>query len=120
MPFCLACGDRIDLEKASAPGYDSLFHCPNLQGIILGIGLSRLERLYIEQSQGSSSEPAEINSNKKKRKVTAVNDQVESNDEVLHPSVLPKGKKAKGGTGYAGTPQEDVRSTVFLIFCVHC
>ncbi len=86
----------------------------------MGIGLSRLERLYIEQSQGSSSEPAEINSNKKKRKVTAVNDQVESNDEVLHPSVLPKGKKAKGGTGYAGTPQEDVRSTVFLIFCVHC
>ncbi|KAF8326693.1 uncharacterized protein EI90DRAFT_3146524 [Cantharellus anzutake] len=105
--FCLACGDRIDSEKASAPDYDPLFHCPNLQGVILGIGLFKLEHLHIEQSQGPNSDPAQSNANKKKRKVTAVNDQVESNDEVLRPTVFPKGKKAKGGTGYAGNPQED-------------
>src|SRR5260370_40890833 len=90
MPFCLACGDRIDLEKTSTPGYDYLFHCPNLQGVILGIGLSRLEHLYIKQSQGSSSEPAETNLNKNKCKVTTVDDQVKSNNEVLHMSALPQ------------------------------
>src|SRR5260370_34838533 len=95
MPFCLACGDRIDLEKTSTPGYDSLFHCLNLQGVILGIGLSRLEHLYIEQSQGSSSEPAETNLNKNKCKVTMVDDQAKSKNEVLNTSALPQLRRIK-------------------------
>ena len=51
--FCLACEEPIKSERdqtgKSVIPKDPLFHCANIQGIILGIGLSMLEQLFAEQ-----------------------------------------------------------------------
>ena len=53
--FCFACGesDTPTHHKVPAPiDIDaSLFHCSNLQGAILGIGLAMLEKAFLDDSQ---------------------------------------------------------------------
>lgn len=110
--FCLACGEPISRDKVHRPSAatddNPLFHCSNLQGVILGVGLSMLEDAYTEtnvaaagasESNSSKSTPA-----KKKRKLEGTPEE----DEEEYYGSGPKGKKAKGGIGYAGAVKEDV------------
>jgi hypothetical protein len=106
--FCLACGERVDLVKSASPNYDALFHCPNLQGVILGVGLAKLELVYNEQTTATRTVSPD-GSNKKKRKVATVNIPDDDDEDIIaYGHGIPKGKKAKGGTGYAGHLKEDV------------
>ncbi|VDB85365.1 unnamed protein product [Peniophora sp. CBMAI 1063] len=85
--YCLACGESYNASKARTNNdLDDLdlFHCSNLQGVILGVGLSMLENLYLDQTANKSSEDG---GNKRK--------QSEPN------------KRQKVGTGYAGDMRED-------------
>lgn len=105
--FCQACGERVDPAKAEKPGYDPLLHCPDLQGVILGMGLAMLEHLYNQEAVVDESKST------KKRKSTPLSATpsagTEDDDDDYQPN--PRGgKKAKGGTGYAGNAKEDVRS----------
>ncbi|KAF8313070.1 hypothetical protein DL93DRAFT_1188221 [Clavulina sp. PMI_390] len=99
--YCRACGERVDPQKASKPNYDKLLHCPDLQGVILGVGLAMLEHLYA--SETNTDDPTS-----KKRKSTPSPDE---EDEYAAPA--PRGaKKAKGGIGYAGNVKEDMTGQV--------
>lgn len=106
--FCHACGERIDPTKSEKPGYDPLLHCPDLQGVILGMGLAMLEHLYNQEAVVDDSKST------KKRKSTPLSTAgtpsagTEDDEDDYQPN--PRGgKKAKGGTGYAGNAKEDVR-----------
>jgi hypothetical protein len=107
--FCLACGEPI--AAAQSKGEDILFHCPNLQGILLGVGLFTLESKYTEQYSPAAhddvSQPK--NRNPKRRKMVTGNSSPASEvDDYDYGIAGPVGKKAKGGTGYAGSQKEDV------------
>ena len=82
---------------------DPLFHCSNLQGVILGIGLAMLEQLFAEQVDDAAVPGS-------KRKST--NTKSTEGDEDDHPYYMGviKGKKSKNGIGYAGAYREDVSS----------
>lgn len=75
---------------------EALLHCPNLQGVILGVGLHMIEKTF---SQSKDSTSSTENSGKappsKKRKTNGS-------------PPLATGKGAIKGTGYAGNMQEDV------------
>jgi hypothetical protein len=120
--FCIACGEPISGEKAHRPNAanddNPLFHCSNLQGVILGVGLSMLEQLFAEQSQDYVRSTAAIGEkNTKKRKVhdIAPVDDMEEDEDMYYTSPANRGKKAKGGIGYAGAAKEDVRCSISLI-----
>ncbi|OXC68093.1 hypothetical protein AYX13_03304 [Cryptococcus neoformans] len=111
---CLACGERVDRPSAlhsqhskdkapiiSASGISSeatqeaLLHCPNLQGVILGVGLHMIEKTFSQgRDHTSCADKGGKTPPSKKRK---------TND---NPSFV-KGKGAVKGTGYAGNVQED-------------
>jgi len=77
--FCLACGEFVHPEtrpsaasktNSDAPARNHpLFHCSNLQGVILGIGLFMVDRLFDEQKDFRVA-PAPTLLASKKRKVT--------------------------------------------------
>ncbi|EKM80308.1 hypothetical protein AGABI1DRAFT_57960 [Agaricus bisporus var. burnettii JB137-S8] len=99
--FCTACDEPISAERTHRPGAASddnvLFHCSNLQGVILGIGLGILEQQFIEDTGGDSdSNPGRTS----KRRKTSPNE-----ESFLHQG---RGTRAKGGTGYAGDQKEDM------------
>ncbi|KAH9899465.1 ubiquitin conjugating enzyme family protein [Cubamyces lactineus] len=117
--FCFACGesDTPSHHKVPAPiDVDaSLFHCSNLQGAILGIGLAMLEKAFLDDSQElSSGQKSGDKSSRKRRKVefshvpvSAFHDDEDEEEDVYYP--LPvQGKKPKLGTGYAGDAREDM------------
>lgn len=114
--FCYACGEPVRPERdhigrLTLPD-NPLFHCANLQGVILGVGLSMLEQLFAERV-----DDATIPGSKRK----PVSQQRTEGDEDDHPYYMAsfkafKGKKSKNGIGYAGQIQEDVRSIVLLHF----
>jgi hypothetical protein len=90
-----------------APGTaNPLFHCANLQGVILGIGLHMIEQLFQEQHHV----PDDPVGGSKKRKVSpqAGGPGVYDDDDEYLSSEMVRGKKAKAGTGYAGLGKEDV------------
>ncbi|KDQ64475.1 hypothetical protein JAAARDRAFT_28107 [Jaapia argillacea MUCL 33604] len=112
--FCLACGESINAETSKRPSVlddDPLFHCSNLQGVILGIGLSMIEELYSEQTRHTPVEQDYSVRNAKRRKVDsqptvgAIPDG-DDDDDVYYASAV-KGKKNKSGIGYAGDMRED-------------
>ncbi|KIK65287.1 hypothetical protein GYMLUDRAFT_38722 [Collybiopsis luxurians FD-317 M1] len=89
--FCFACGDKITQE-----GLDPLWHCANLQGVILGVGLFMIERLFEQQKE--ESDLKDTTEREAKRRKTRDVDDADS----------PGGsRKAKGGVGYAGDQKED-------------
>ncbi|KAF8913873.1 hypothetical protein CPB84DRAFT_1669268 [Gymnopilus junonius] len=104
---CLACGEpvSVDHEKHVSTGEDPLFHCSNLQGVILGVGLTMLEELFNEQNQDQLdiADPSMRNTKRRKTDGTALD--VDDEDVLYYANVV--GKKAKGGTGYAGDVTED-------------
>ncbi|TFK75935.1 hypothetical protein BDN72DRAFT_786105 [Pluteus cervinus] len=105
--FCFACGESVSADQTKRVGSnqtdDSLFHCSNLQGVILGVGLYMLEQIFAEQTS-ESSRAAEATPRTTKRRKTA---QPDDDDDYAYAGV-PQGKKAKGGTGYAGDQKEDL------------
>lgn len=119
--FCFACEEPISATKVKRPTAatddDPLFHCSNLQGVILGIGLSMLEQLFSEQTQDQIQELLESKDNKtrssKRRKTDSTLD-LDDDDTVYYASV--QGGKKRGGTGYAGEQKEDVSSDVVYVY----
>ncbi|KAF8486525.1 hypothetical protein JB92DRAFT_3024154 [Gautieria morchelliformis] len=112
--FCIACGEPISGDKAHRPNAakddNPLFHCSNLQGVILGVGLSMLEQLFAEQSQDYMKSTASVGEkNTKKRKVQDIApvDEMDEDEDMYYSSAATRGKKAKGGIGYAGAAKED-------------
>ncbi|TCD63872.1 hypothetical protein EIP91_004811 [Steccherinum ochraceum] len=101
--FCFACGEPINEGQSSDD--DTLFHCPNLQGVILGVGLAMLEQSFIEETPGVIPQPTG-----KRRKAEAVPVPVafddDDDDEDVYPPVNQT-KKLKLGVGYAGDARED-------------
>jgi hypothetical protein len=86
---CFACGELYSDKHAGA---DVLHHCAELQGVIVGVGLYMVERMMAEQNGETSREDDSSGSVPNKRRKTEA----------------PARKKAPGGTGYDGAPQEDV------------
>lgn len=121
--FCLACGESLAGDKAKRPEageHDALFHCSSLQGVILGIGLSMLEQLFIEQIH----EPREIkdlNSRTSKRRKTDPVPSFDLDDEdIAYYGPLPGTKKKQvGGVGYAGDVKEDVSGPSASLGSIH-
>jgi ubiquitin-protein ligase len=114
--FCFACGETINpgTSRLNASIDVSLFHCSNLQGVILGVGLAMLETMFIEQRRqlgDEQSQGASKAKTTKKRKMdlhshsSPINGDDEEDDAYY--MSLPVGKKARGGTGYAGDGRED-------------
>ncbi|KAH8092454.1 ubiquitin conjugating enzyme family protein [Cristinia sonorae] len=104
--FCFACTEPIsETNKAQDGDDDTLFHCPNLQGVILGVGLAMLEQTWLEETSGTSQKP----SNGKRRKAEASHVPQsfdDDDDEDAYPPVTHS-KKLKLGVGYAGDAKED-------------
>ncbi|KAF9009093.1 ubiquitin conjugating enzyme family protein [Cyathus striatus] len=106
--LCLACGEGVSEERGKLE--DSLFHCSNLQGVVLGVGLSMIEQMFVEQNQ-ESMEDKEESSRKKRRKTTTNTSlrDLDDDDDMYYASVpgIMQAKKTRGGTGYAGNQKED-------------
>ncbi|CAE6494097.1 unnamed protein product [Rhizoctonia solani] len=107
--YCLACGEGVSTtpsQQRSFPGAagaaDVLFHCANLQGVILGIGLHMIEQLFQEHHKAHDDTVG----GSKKRKVSPQAGSYDEDDEYMS-GELVRGKKAKAGTGYAGMGKED-------------
>jgi hypothetical protein len=85
---------RIDLLSVSS----------NLQGIILGVGLSMLEKAHYDQNLPAAAAEEEQKTRETKRRKT---------DEGSTPSIPLLGSRmkssSKGGIGYAGDQKEDVK-----------
>ena len=93
---------------------DPLFHCSNLQGVILGVGLAMLEQMFIEKNQDATDSKEQMTRNNKRRKTNGFGSHDTDEDNIHHAYGSAQGKKAKGGTGYAGDQKEDVGSVGFL------
>jgi hypothetical protein len=96
----------------------ALFHCANLQGVIIGMGLAIVQTHYDFQTGPSNSTPSLPASpdepEKKKRKLGSVlKGIVPSMPLSFHDDDEYGGKKSKSGIGYAGTTREDVRTGCF-------
>ncbi|KAG6378918.1 hypothetical protein JVT61DRAFT_13203 [Boletus reticuloceps] len=114
--FCFACGETINPGsiRPNASIDVSLFHCSNLQGVILGVGLAMLETMFMEQRRQLGDEQnqgASKAKSSKKRKMdlhphSSIINGDDDDDDAYYMS-LPVGKKARGGTGYAGDGRED-------------
>jgi hypothetical protein len=94
-----------DHEKHVTTRDDPLFHCSNLQGVILGVGLAMLEQVFNEQNQEHADNNIEPPTRNIKRRKTETS--TEDEDALYYAGI--QGKKAKGGTGYDGDATEDVR-----------
>ncbi|KAF7355299.1 Baculoviral IAP repeat-containing protein 6 [Mycena sanguinolenta] len=111
--FCLACGEpiteKVQRPGAAAPG-DPLFHCADIQGVILGVGLSMLEQMFTEQAQdmkvaAPAQDPDKTRNKRRKTGKIFAKDADDDDDDAYYSG--PGGKRAKGGIGYAGDQKED-------------
>ncbi|PPQ84259.1 hypothetical protein CVT25_011906 [Psilocybe cyanescens] len=104
---CLACGEpvSIDHEKHATTRDDPLFHCSNLQGVILGVGLIMLDQLYSQQALEADLADSSIRTTKR-RKTDGINPTDGDDEDVMY---YGHGKKAKSssGIGYDGDATED-------------
>jgi len=90
---------------------NDIFHCSNLQGIILGVGLAMLEQLYHDQLQNPLPHDNKVRTSKRRKTDPMINtpmilDPDDDDDSYLSPPT--QGKKSKLGVGYAGDQKEDV------------
>ncbi|KAI0092127.1 ubiquitin conjugating enzyme family protein [Irpex rosettiformis] len=105
--FCFACGESMTQNQLDEN--ECLFHCANLQGAILGVGLTMLEKYFLEES-GPAGDVPDKPINGKRRKAPAVQAHHGADiddDDDSYPLPSMKGKKAKLGIGYAGEIRED-------------
>ncbi|KAF8627164.1 hypothetical protein AX15_004484 [Amanita polypyramis BW_CC] len=101
--FCFACGESITNDRMKrTTEEDVLFHCSNIQGVILGIGLAMLEQCFAEVTTNSDGIDEQ---SRKRRKM--------SNTEIDAPVAIMLGTGTKiyakkhRGVGYAGDQTED-------------
>lgn len=106
--FCFACGEPVSGGRQAKCDDESMFHCPNLQGILLGVGLFMLERLHAEQYSPTthSVDTSDEKARKTKRRKTA--SPAPDPEDYEYYGTSAKGKKSIGGIGYAGNVKEDV------------
>ncbi|KAJ7283680.1 ubiquitin conjugating enzyme family protein [Mycena rebaudengoi] len=110
--FCLACGEPISgIQRPGAATIgDPLFHCPDMQGVLLGVGLTMLEQMFAEQTRDASTAQDHKTRNNKRRKtgksLSKDLDDDDGDDEVYYAGGS-SGKRLKGGIGYAGEQKED-------------
>lgn len=107
-PFCFACGESM--SEAEQSDADCLFHCSNLQGVILGVGLAMLEQSFMDEASSSSSGTPIKPAAGQRRKASG--SPLPHGTVALEDPYAGNGKKAKLGIGYAG----DVREDVSLLF----
>ncbi|TYJ53196.1 hypothetical protein B9479_006174 [Cryptococcus floricola] len=129
---CLACGERVDrpsalrshshsLDSVKGKGRssatpsttaesfapaESLFHCANLQGAVLGIGLHMIDQNFKtgkDQTRKAALAGGKVTPPTKKRKSAGEEDDAADTTFQL----FGKGKSAVKGTGYAGELAED-------------
>lgn len=117
--FCFACGEPINTANNRDPSSsddDKLFHCSNLQGVILGIGLAMLEHTFSEQRQQTSEESSQKSKTNKRRKTdlhsSSSTPKGDDDEDDSYYMSLPVGKKSKGGVGYAGDVKEDTSGQI--------
>ncbi|KZO91353.1 hypothetical protein CALVIDRAFT_521696 [Calocera viscosa TUFC12733] len=131
---CLACGELVSAARADKPKrkddnpLDPLFHCSELQGLLLGMGLSMVEKMFEDQVREAKEERVddqdEGKSRKKRRMATGASPvaQVIANAESSNASTdeegeeeylfgvakggRGKGKRAPTGTGYGGGKED--------------
>ncbi|KZT62275.1 hypothetical protein CALCODRAFT_462875 [Calocera cornea HHB12733] len=133
---CLACGELVNATRADKPKrkdgnpLDPLFHCSELQGLLLGMGLSMVEKTFEEQVREAKEEKPEDQGevegkSRKKRRMLAgasavaqvianVESSNASTDEEGEEEYLfgvakggrGKGKRAPTGTGYGGGKED--------------
>ncbi|RPD67361.1 ubiquitin conjugating enzyme family protein [Lentinus tigrinus ALCF2SS1-7] len=117
--FCFACGESSAPNHSKVSGSlqvdASLFHCANLQGVILGVGLAMLEKSYLDDAQDPGNQQKSSDRTSRKRRkpeapvaaVADVLDDDDDDDDAFYPTIM-QGKKPKLGTGYAGDAREDM------------
>ncbi|OCH94539.1 ubiquitin conjugating enzyme family protein [Obba rivulosa] len=118
--FCFACGEPANIDQnrdTSNPEQDlALFHCPNLQGVILGVGLAMLEKVFIDETTRDVplDKAKKPRTSSKRRKVElsvllggGSKHYDDDDDSDGHHSLIASKKKAKLGVGYAGDVRED-------------
>lgn len=113
--YCIACGESVSPNAYSSDENECLFHCANLQGAILGVGLAMLEHNFLEEVQAASHDD---NQKAKRRKVSAnstpgANDTEDDDEAYPFPmfgvvATARGAQKVRTGTGYAGNHKEDV------------
>lgn len=106
-------------ESAKGSSDHDLFHCSNLQGVILGVGLALLEQLYHDQLQNPLGPENKVRTSKRRKTDPVINtsmilDPDDDDDSYLTPPA--QGKKLKVGIGYAGDQKEDVSSRRCALF----
>jgi len=94
-----------------AAGQDALLHCPELQSVLLGIGLGHVERLFFDDSKSGISDAVKLamGSVKRKRPGGSALDDIELDDDPdaeLYSTLTKRSKPTVTGTGYAGHQQE--------------
>ncbi|EKM59917.1 uncharacterized protein PHACADRAFT_250718 [Phanerochaete carnosa HHB-10118-sp] len=107
-PFCFACGEPM--SEADQTGKECLFHCPNLQGVILGVGLAMVEQNFLEEKQEKADDKTTRPTTGRRRKAAGTpspHGSASLDDEDYMHGLAAVGKKAKLGTGYAGDVRED-------------
>ncbi|WWC92891.1 uncharacterized protein L201_007853 [Kwoniella dendrophila CBS 6074] len=143
---CLACGEKVNRSDGTASNnnpaingngkqtttkMESLLHCPNLQGVLLGIGLQMIETAFSSRSDSSKLASSTSNSGSlqtqpsKKQKTGLLNTSSNKtlsllgSGDIANGSTDPdsedepdwsgsgEGTKAVKGTGYAGSGKED-------------
>ena len=129
--FCFACGESSTAThnkvSASLDVDISLFHCANIQGVVLGVGLAMLEKSFLDDTVETVPVKSAGRTSRKRRKpeATAAHhhhhhhhhssfsmdafDDDDDDDDAFYPPTVVQGKKPKLGTGYAGDTREDVR-----------
>ncbi|KAG9038360.1 hypothetical protein FRB95_001772 [Tulasnella sp. JGI-2019a] len=116
---CSACGEGTTVpipgvqQPSHVPVYNSLFHCADLQGVILGMGLYMVDTFFsdgwLKSSGAKAGEDGEERASKKRKtgNVEADFTSLSVASAVfsgLHPG---QGKKKASGTGYDGHARED-------------
>ncbi|KAH9819746.1 hypothetical protein DFH28DRAFT_886164 [Melampsora americana] len=118
--ICLACSDEVAVPSSSKEpalaGHpsDALLHCPDLQAVILGVGLSLVEKMYYGTLQPESLPSPEIRPSKKTKLYTPPinpNDLSESDSfEMPHYGHARGARSGPKGVGYDGAPGGDDQS----------
>ncbi|EMD40382.1 hypothetical protein CERSUDRAFT_110990 [Gelatoporia subvermispora B] len=121
--YCFACGEPASIDQnreTSNTEQDlALFHCPHLQGVILGVGLAMLEKMFVDETRDVPLDKVKKpRTSSKRRKVdlpalfggSKYYDDDEDSDG--HHTPTASKKKAKLGIGYAGDIREDTTGQI--------
>ncbi|KAK0552846.1 hypothetical protein OC845_001514 [Tilletia horrida] len=128
--ICLACGESVSngqtgsddanstrpkhkksSETAQAgidPRQDPLFHCAELQSLLVGVGLGHIQRLHLDERNSGLSQAVctalDDGQTKRKRKSPPSGDDLDFDYDDFSDSVSKRAKsKNTTGTGYAGS-----------------